>query len=97
MSFHFIERNHQSNSNKKKKQTIIIGVVVGLVALIVTILATVCTFILRKNKTKNEVNTFDAQSNDLPVTSIVSTVQHFSNPLYGEDIHDSRDSFNECV
>ena len=94
MSSHLIEKEIQNHLTKnKKKPTLIIGIVVGIVALIAIISIVVFLLVFRKNKKQNNAPASENQSNDIPV-SMVTSIQNFVNPLYDNDINDSRDPFN---
>lgn len=81
--------NDKLNKNKKK-----IGMVAGVVAGVVcSVIAIVIVFVLMIPKMRKNVN--DSQSMDASIDSMMTFTDYVkeSNPLYDDDVHESKDPF----
>ena len=75
--------------------TLIVGIVVGSIVLVAIIVSIVAFLIIRKKRMGDPIEKEKSIEATFGSGVIVSSMQNFENPLYGEDYHDSRDPFNE--
>lgn len=94
----FIVNSADRASNAKKKKNVVIGVAAGVASAVAIAVAATAFVLIRKRfgaveKSGAAGRSMEANATGFMTAEEISTMREHSNPLYDDDIHESRDPF----